>query len=135
MGTICIHELDKSIQEHRWKIKILNSKNKAIMIGVAPIDFDISSSTHFNCGWYYYCSNSTLYSGPPHKYRGKNTRLGLVNDEIIVVMDINKGRLKFIINNEDKGYSYTNIPINKPLFPAILLCDQYDSVEIDDIEI
>ena len=40
--------------------------------------------------------------------------------------------LKFIIDNEDKGDSYNNIPIDKPLFPAILLMNEDDSVEIND---
>ena len=38
--------------------------------------------------------------------------------------------LKFIIDNEDKGPSYSNIPIDKPLFPAICLYNTNDSVEI-----
>ena len=63
MGTICENELDKSIEEHKWKIKILKTQYKSIMVGVAPSDFDIHSERHFeNCGWYYYCSNSHLYS-------------------------------------------------------------------------
>ena len=41
-----------------------------------------------------------------------------------------KETLKFIINNEDKGDSYTNIPIDKPLFPAICMSTIDDSVEI-----
>ena len=41
-----------------------------------------------------------------------------------------KRTLKFIINNEDKGDSYTNIPIDKPIFPAVFLYDQNDSIEI-----
>jgi len=41
-----------------------------------------------------------------------------------------KRTLKFIINNEDKGDSYTNIPIDKPIFPAVFLYHQNDSVEI-----
>ena len=45
-------------------------------------------------------------------------------------MNMKKRTLKFIINNEDKGDSYTDIPIDKPIFPAICLCDQNDSVEI-----
>ena len=45
-------------------------------------------------------------------------------------MNMNKGALKFIINNEDKGDSYTDIPIDKPLFPAVLLYNINDSVEI-----
>ena len=104
------------------------------MVGVAPIVFDINSSSYNNCGWYLYCNNSTLYSGPPFNYSGKNTNLSKVNDEIIVVMNMKKRTLKFIINNEDKGDSYTNIPIDKPLFPAVLLLDQNDSVEILEIE-
>ena len=103
------------------------------MVGVAPIDFDIHSSSYDTCGWYLYCYRSTLYSGPPFNCFNKETNLSKVNDEIIVVMKTMKGILKFIINNQDKGYSYTNIPIDKPLFPAICLNDKDDSVEILEI--
>ena len=41
-----------------------------------------------------------------------------------------KRTLKFIINNEDKGDSYTDIPIDKPIFPAVLLYNRNDSIEI-----
>ena len=41
-----------------------------------------------------------------------------------------KRTLKFIINNEDKGDSYINIPIDKPLFPAVCMSTKDDSVEI-----
>ena len=51
-------------------------------------------------------------------------------NEIIVVLNFKKRSLKFIINNEDKGDSYTNIPIDKQLFPAIFLGNAKDSVEI-----
>jgi len=130
-GTICTNELDKSIEEHKWKIKILKTtQNKYVMVGVAPIDFDINSSSYITCGWYYFCYLSTLYSGPPYNYSNKTSGLSKVNDEIIVVMNMKKRTLKFIINNEDKGDSYTDIPIDKPIFPAILLYYQNDSVEI-----
>ena len=130
MGTICENELDKSIEEHKWKIKILKSKRKSIMAGIAPIDFNINSST-YNCGWYFNFYSSNLYSGAPHNYSGKKINLSKIdNDEIILVMNMKKRTLKFIINNEDKGDSYTNIPIDKPLFPAILFSDKGDSVEI-----
>ena len=46
--------------------------------------------------------------------------------------NIKKRTIKFIINNEDKGDSYSNIPIDKPLFPAVILHDQGDSVEISE---
>ena len=43
---------------------------------------------------------------------------------------MNKRTLKFIIDNEDKGESYSDIPIDKPIFPAVLLYNKDDSVEI-----
>ena len=134
MGTICEYELDKSIEEHKWKIKILKTtQNKFIMVGAAPSDFDINSSSYNTCGWYFYCYNSTLYSGPPFYYSNKNTNLSKVNNEIIVVMNMKKRTLKFIINNEDKGESYTDIPMDKPIYPAVFLDNTNDSVEITDI--
>ena len=132
-GSICENELDKSIEEHKWKIKILKTTYKQIMVGVAPIDFNIRSSTHNNCGWYYYCNGSYLCSGPPFNYSNKSSGLSKVNDEIVVVMNMKKRTLKFIINNEDKGDSYTNIPTDKPIFPAICLDYQNDFVEIQNI--
>ena len=48
-------------------------------------------------------------------------------------MNMKKRSLKFIINNEDKGDSYTNIPIDKPLYPSVLLWNINDSVEISEV--
>ena len=100
------------------------------MVGVAPIDFDINKSDYNNCGWYFNSANSKLYSGPPFNYSSKQTNLSKVKDEIIIVMDMNKGSLKFIIDNEDKGESYKNIPLDKPITPAVFLYNLNDSVEI-----
>ena len=135
MGTICESELDKSIEEHKWKIKILKAINNDLLIGVAPIDFDITSTNHYNsCGWYLYCQDSKLYSGPPFNYSNVNKNLSKVNDEVIVVFNFKKRTLKYIINNEDKGDCYTDIPIDKPLFPAVLLDNTNDTVEISEVE-
>ena len=131
MGTICENELEKG-KEYRWKIKILKNKDNSnnIMVGVAPIDFDINSSI-YKCGWYF-CFYNYLYSGPPHNLsRGANlSAIKNINDEIKIVMNMEKGTLKFIINEEDKGDSYTNIPLDKPLFPAVILYYTNDSIEI-----
>ena len=129
VGIIYENQLSMN-KENIWKIKILKTNNKFIMIGVAPIDFNINSSSYSNCGWYLYCYDLTLYSGPPHNYSRKGTNLNKVNDEITVIMNMNKGTLKFIINNEDKGDSYTNIPLDKPLAPVVFLDELNDSVEI-----
>ena len=64
------------------------------MFGVAPIDFDINSATH-NCGWYYYCANSTICSGTAFNKFCNETNLCNIEEEIIIVMNINKRTLKF----------------------------------------
>ena len=104
------------------------------MVGIAPNDFVINQ-TSWHCGYYLECSISTLCSGPPYNYNDyKGFNLPAVKDEVILIMDMDKRTLKFIINNEDRGDQYTNIPIDKPLFPAVLLVDQDDTIEITDFE-
>ena len=48
-------------------------------------------------------------------------------------MNMKKRTLKFIINNEDKGESFTDIPLDKPIYPSVILYHTNDSVEITDI--
>ena len=45
-------------------------------------------------------------------------------------MNMNKRTLKFILDNEDKGDSYIDIPLDKPISPSVLLNNENDSVEI-----
>ena len=123
------YELEKEI-ENKWKVKILNSKSNHIMVGVTTIDCDLKTLSFNKCGWYISCFTSNLYSGPPHNYYGKDTNLNLVDDEITIIMNMNKGNLKFIINGEDKGESYTNIPLDKSIIPVVILYDTNDKVEI-----
>ena len=129
MGTICENILDKT-KIYQWKVKKIKTQYNAIIVGVASIDFDINSSSYNTCGWYYDFRNY-LYSSPPYNY-GQGANLNVTKDEVTVIMNMKKRTLKFIINNEDKGDSYTNVPIYKPISPAILLRDQNDSVEIND---
>ena len=60
------------------------------------------------------------------------TFLNKVKDEIIIIMDMNNGTLKFIIDNEDSGDSYSDIPLDKPLTPAVFLYYKNDSIEINE---
>ena len=78
--------------------------------------------------------NGTLYSGPSHNYQGKGTNLKSQKNEVIVVMNMKKRSLKFIIEGEDKGDSYINIPLEKPIFPSVLVYSKGDSVEIIDTD-
>ena len=135
-GTTCLQEF-QNYMEYKWKIRILKSHANQIMIGVAPSDFsvdkiDINDFTLNILGWYFYCYDMMLYSGPPHNYRNKTTDFKPFYNEIIMVMNMNKRTLKFIVNNIDKGPQYENIPIDKPLFPVVCLFNP-DTVEICEI--
>ena len=123
-----------------WSIKVLNSKDKdggAIYIGVAPSDIDQNKDNRNKCGWYFYCYQSTLYSGPPHNYTqkeygpkkggGKYVRTG---DSVGVVMDTTKGELSFILNGVNLGVAYEGIPLDKPLVPCVILGWKDDYIEL-----
>ena len=132
VGIACQSALDKSNNKYIWTIKIIKSNNNTIMVGVAPINFDINSSSYTNDGWYLYLRSSFLYSGMPHNYNNKKTKLSKAKEEIKIVMNMNNRTLRFIVDDEDKGDSYTNIPINKPLVPVVFLYNKDDSVEINE---
>ena len=131
IGVLCENSLEKN-REYRWKIKIKKTESYQIFVGVSPIDFDINKSSFNNCyGWYLSCDNCTLCSGPPHNYKEKKTNLGK-KSEIIVIMNMKNKTLKFITDKEDNENYYTNIPLDKPITPAVLLCYPSDSVEINE---
>ena len=124
-----------------WSIKVLKSRDNngdGIHIGVAPSDIDQNEDDNFNeCGWYFDCYDSRLFSGPPHNYRGKeygprkeNGECGHTGDSVGVVMDTAKGELSFALNGVNHGVAYEGIPLDKPLVPCSLLGWQGDSVEL-----
>lgn len=39
MGTICENKLES--EENKWKIKLLKTKSKFIMVELTPVNFDI----------------------------------------------------------------------------------------------
>ena len=129
-----------------WSIKILKSKKNdgcGIYIGVAPSDINQNENENYKkCGWYLDCFGSTLVSGPPHKYRGKEhfTRKGKgkyvhTGDSVGVVIDTAKGELSFIVNGVNLGVAYEGIPLDKPLAPCVLLRNEKDAIEIDTSEV
>ena len=124
-----------------WSIKILNSKHNdgnGILIGVAPSDIDQNEDANFiKCGWYFHCGDSSLYSGPPHHYRGKTygprKRKGEyvhTGDSVGVMMDTERGELSFVVDGIDLGVAYEGIPLDEPLVPCVILKKALDSVEL-----
>ena len=98
-GIICQNKIESKNIECRWKIKILKSNDYNIFVGIAPIDFDINSSST-NDGWFFHCNSSKLFSGPPQKYNGKKTNIKKPKDEIIIIFNSVNGSLNFIVDNE-----------------------------------
>ena len=126
-----------------WSIKILelwDNDESNIFIGVAPSDIDQDTDdNHNNCGWYFYCYRSTLFSGPPHNYKwpgkdyGPRKEKGKYfneGDSVDVVMDTTNGELSFVVNGVNLGVAYEGIPLDKPLVPCVILKNELDSVEL-----
>ena len=124
-----------------WSIRVLKSKNNNgnnICIGVAPSDIDQNDNSNYEkCGWYFYCYNSALISGPPHNYPGKEYgprkeggKYIHTGDSVGVVMDTAKGELSFALYGVNLGVAYERIPLDKPLVPCVILGWNGDSVEL-----
>ena len=122
-----------------WSIKVLKTKNNGggIIIGVVPSDINQNDNNYNKCGWYFYCYDSTLHSGPPHNYREKEygPRKGKgeyvhTGDSVGVVMVTEKGELSFALNGVNLGVAYEGIPLDKSLVPCVLLGNKGDSVEL-----
>lgn len=124
-----------------WGIRVLRSKGNNggyIFIGVAPFDIDQSANANFvRCGWFFYCFDSRLYSGPPHNYRrrmyGPRKKFGEyvgTGDTVGITIDTVKGELSFVLRSVNYGVAYQGIPLDKPLVPCALLYFQKDSVEL-----
>ena len=122
----------------RWGIKLIDESSDNLFVGLAPSDIDQNSSYNYNkCGWYFYCYDSTLWSGLPHvmyheeygprKEDGEYVRTG---DSVGIVMDTTKGELSFVLNGVNLGVAYEGIPLDKPLVPCVLLRWEESSVEL-----
>ena len=108
----------------------MRTRQGCIRIGIVLKDYNINSSSNYCCGWCYYNYFAYLYSGPPHNYNRKDIGLSKIKNEALIVMNMNKGSMKFIIDDEDKGESVTNNLLDKPLVPVVFLFKENDSVEV-----
>lgn len=124
-----------------WNVKIRKSFNNAgfgIFIGVAPADINHNENDAIkNCGWYFGCYSSTLWSGAPHKYKRKD--YGPKKDDgnyvhmgsaVGVTADTTKGEISFALDGVDYGVAYAGVPLDKPLVPCVVLENKNDSVEL-----
>ena len=124
-----------------WSIKLLRSWNNDgyfVYVGVAPFNINQNVDNSYGmCGWYLHCFDSTLHSGSPHNYSGKEygPRKGEgqyvhVGDSVGVVMDTTKGELSFVLDGVNLGVAFEGIPLDAPLLPCVHLGNQADSIEL-----
>ena len=111
--------------------------NNGMSVGVAPIDIDTDPS-HENreeCGWYFNFYEEKLYSGPPQNYRGKSyaRRNDVGTGDIVrVTFDTTgpKGVLSFAVNSDDFGVAFDDIPLDKPIVPAVYFYGRGECIEL-----
>lgn len=127
-----------------WGVTMhLSCKNGyGTFVGVAP--YDINQQTKRNCeecGWYFDCFNSALYSGPPHYYKWPGVLCGPRKgagkyvgngDTVGVKMDTSTGELAFFVNGEWLEPGLSGIPLDKPLVPCTILEWEGDKAELTD---
>lgn len=123
-----------------WAVRVAKSRNNNgdwIWVGVAPIDVDQNADgSPAKSGWYLYCYDTTLYSGPPHNFNKKEfykkKKSAKTGDEVGVTIDLTEdaGKMSFALNGKDLGTAFIGIPLDKPLVPAVVLRWQGDTVEI-----
>ena len=125
-----------------WRINLLNSfdnNGRGFWIGVAPHGINQDDDENYNkCGWYFDCYTSSLYSGYPHSYRGKeygprkeNGQYVRNGDSVGVVMDTERGELSFTLKNVNLGLAYEGILVDEPLVPCVILGGWWDAVALD----
>eukprot|EP00727_Mastigamoeba_balamuthi_P009066 m51a1_g4782 putative e3 ubiquitin-protein ligase trim23 (713) ;mRNA; r:54683-56933 len=125
-----------------WVVRLVSlAKGRMcnIMVGVAPADVNQTRISNYGCGWYLFCYDRTLYSGAPHNRTGSDyaaaSDLGPLGagSEIRVLVDTAAGEIRFFVDNSPLSAqpAYCDVPLEKPLAPAVILCNTDDCVEID----
>ena len=122
-------------QIYRWRITIRQTPQSYIMIGVAPNTIDLNLQSAYNqCGWYFFCCDSTLHSGPPRTKSnfnwGKNGLKVIVNQYVDVELNIDAKTIGYGINGAAIEKAYDNIPTDQVLCPCVLLRETNDSVSM-----
>ena len=128
---LCENKLSKR-RLNCWKIKINSTLQSNILVGISTNDFNANELPYYNNGWYICLCCGELFSGFNQNNMKVKTIYDVISaDEIIFIMNMKKKSLKILLNSEEEEI-YSEININKPLFPAVILRNQFDNVEITD---
>ena len=83
----------------------------------------------FNYGWYLSLNHSSLFSDSPYNYRNKGINF-IFKNEIKININMKEGTFNLLGDGHYILPLYNNIPLDKPISPAVLLYDEEDSIEI-----
>ena len=127
---------EKKISKNRlncWKINIRNTLRGNILVGISTNDFEANESPYYNNGWYICLCCGKLFSGfNQNNMEDKAFDDIVYRDEIILFMDMKKKTLKILLDSLEEKELYSEINTDKPLYPAVILKNQLDNVEIID---
>lgn len=126
-----------------WEIRVLKSKEdngNLIYLGVAPAEMSQDDEKSISHGWFFSCYKSALFSGKPSNYwckeygpRKTNGEYVKTGDGVCATIDMSVGRLSFGLKHDgvvtDLGVAFVDIPLDKPLVPAVIMYNCGDSVE------
>ena len=114
-----------------------NERNNGTSLGVVPSDVELrpGQDIRTNYGWYLNFYHTQLYSGPPQRRSGNSygNRNDIKSGDIIrVTFDATgeKGVLSYALNGEDLGVAFNDIPLDKPLLPAVFIYGRTETIEL-----
>lgn len=121
-----------------WSVEfcVLQSPYGAF-VGVAPKSINPHMyEAQTRCGWYVSTQGTLLWSGPPHQCRGAksaNPRTLAQGSKIRLRVDTTarNGKMSFSVSRDSWVDAYDRIPLDEPLFPAVLLSANGDSVGLE----
>ena len=119
-----------------WGVKIVNTQNSYIIVGVAPSNIDQSVADQYaKSGWYLYLYWGNYYSGPPQNYSGNQTSLYngstqrvSAGQTVRVRLDLTSRTIAFFMDGTEITPRYIGIPAG-PLSPVVLLARINDEIE------
>lgn len=121
------------------RIRVMKKRGRSMFIGVSQDGIDRNADDIYaKSGWYMHCFDGTLYSGSPHYYRfpGKkyldpdDYRLK-EGDVVTMRVDSERGTISFEIEGKKKlGIAYEGIPLDRTLYPTVIISSEGDSIEI-----
>lgn len=101
---------------NKWKIKNINDKTH-ILVGINRSDIDLDGQNNWTCGYITNLDNMNIHN--LGEYIAINNHKIKKNDIIGIIVDLDKGKLSYSINDTDFGVFCDNINLDIDYVPFI----------------